>query len=62
MKKFKVFLTGYDNSEWDSVIETMNIEAKDLEEAYEIACQWCEDNSEMWAYDWYVDHIQENKD
>lgn len=59
MKKFKVFLTGYDNSEWHSTTKEMIVEAKDLDEAKEIAHKWCEDNSEMWSYDWYIEHIQE---
>lgn len=60
MKKLYIAsLTGYDNSEWHSIVKEIEIEASSLDEARELARQWCDENSHMWTYEYYVDYVKE---
>ena len=61
MNKFKVEFIGYSNCDGPTTEHEMTIEAIDISEAREIANKWCEDNTNMCGYDWYVNYIFEDK-
>lgn len=61
MKKFKVEFIGYSNSDGPTTENDMIIEANDLDEARKIANKWCDDNTDMCGYDWYINHIFEDR-
>lgn len=55
MKKYTAHVTGYNTTAYGSHSE--NIQVDSLEEAK----LWCQKNSFMGGYDWYVDYLTENK-
>lgn len=57
MTKFRVDLKGFSNSDGPSITKTLTIDANNKKEAEALANKWCEDNSQIWSYDWYVTYV-----
>lgn len=61
MNKYIAYLIGFNNSEWNHIDKEIEVEAFDLNEANKIAQEWCNNNSKMWTYDYYVSSVKESK-
>lgn len=57
MKTYKVKLVGFDTCEYGSTEKEIEIQAENDSEAEKKAKKWCEENSYMGGYDWFIDRI-----
>lgn len=57
MKDYRVKVKGFDTCEWGSTEKYITIKADDDNQAKEKAEKWCESNTYMGGYEWYVKEI-----